>query len=125
MCSSDLYKEYLQSSPATVFEGYGTTKCEGRVVAILKDQKPVDSAGSGDEIEFLTDKTPFYGESGGQVGDSGRAFNHDIQLELNNRSEEHTSELQSQAYLVCRLLLEKKKLKTTKTTPPNYNQPIQ
>ncbi|HIE79324.1 MAG TPA: alanine--tRNA ligase, partial [Nitrospinaceae bacterium] len=67
-----------------VFEGYGATKCEGRVVAILKDQKPVDSAGSGDEIEFLTDKTPFYGESGGQVGDSGRAFNHDIQLELNN-----------------------------------------
>ena len=81
---ASFYKEYLQSSPATVFEGYGTTKCEGRVVAILKDQKPVDSAGSGDEIEFLTDKTPFYGESGGQVGDSGRAFNHDIQLELNN-----------------------------------------
>jgi len=79
---ASFYKEFLQSSPATVFEGYGTTEGEGRVLAILKNQQPVDSASSGDEIEFLTDKTPFYGESGGQVGDSGRAFNENIQLAL-------------------------------------------
>ena len=79
---ASFYKEYLQSSPATVFEGYGTTEGEGRVLAILKNQQPVGSASSGDEIEFLTDKTPFYGESGGQVGDSGRAFNENIQLAL-------------------------------------------
>ncbi len=76
------YKEFLQSSSPTVFEGYGTTQGEGHVLAILKDQTPVDSAKAGDEIEFLTDKTPFYGESGGQVGDSGRAFNKNVQLEL-------------------------------------------
>ncbi len=76
------YKEFLQSSSPTVFEGYGTTQGEGQVLAILKDQTPVDSAKAGDEIEFLTDKTPFYGESGGQVGDSGRAFNKNVQLEL-------------------------------------------
>ena len=81
---ASFYKEFLQSSPPTIFEGYGTTQGEGRVLAILKDQEPVDSASSGDEIEFLTDKTPFYGESGGQVGDSGRAFNENIQLELND-----------------------------------------
>ena len=81
---ASFYKEFLQSSSPTVFEGYGTTQGEGRVLAILKDQEPVDSASSGDEIEFLTDKTPFYGESGGQVGDSGRAFNENIQLELND-----------------------------------------
>ena len=79
---ASFYKEFLQSSPATVFEGYGTTEGEGRVLAILKNQQPVGSASSGDEIEFLTDKTPFYGESGGQVGDSGRAFNENIQLAL-------------------------------------------
>ncbi|MBT5261193.1 MAG: alanine--tRNA ligase [Nitrospina sp.] len=79
---ASFYKEFLQSSPATVFEGYGTTEGEGRVLAILKNQQPVDSASSGDEIEFLTDKTPFYGESGGQVGDSGRAFNENTQLAL-------------------------------------------
>jgi len=81
---ASFYKEFLQSSSPTVFEGYGTTQSEGRVVAILKDQEPVDSASSGEEIEFLTDKTPFYGESGGQVGDSGRAFNDNIQLALND-----------------------------------------
>ena len=81
---ASFYKEFLQSSSPTVFEGYGITQGEGRVLAILKDQEPVDSASSGDDIEFLTDKTPFYGESGGQVGDSGRAFNENIQLELND-----------------------------------------
>ncbi len=79
---SSFYKEFLQSSPQTVFEGYGSTHGEGRVIAILKDSKPVDSAGAGEEIEFITDKTPFYGESGGQVGDSGRASNENVQLEI-------------------------------------------
>ena len=78
------YKEFLQSSPATVFEGYRTTQGKGKVLAILKGQTPVDSARTGDEIEFLTDKTPFYGESGGQVGDSGRAYNENVQLTLND-----------------------------------------
>jgi alanyl-tRNA synthetase len=76
------YKEYRQSSPPTVFEGYETTQGQGQVLAILKSHAPVDSAKAGDEIEFLTDKTPFYGESGGQAGDSGRAFNENVRLEL-------------------------------------------
>ena len=50
------YKEFLQSSPPTIFEGYGTTQGKGRVLAILKDQESVDSASLGDEIELLTDK---------------------------------------------------------------------
>ena len=78
------YKEFLQSSAPTVFEGYGNTQGQGKVLAILKDQAPVDSANTGDEIEFLTDRTPFYGESGGQMGDSGRASNENVQLSLND-----------------------------------------
>src|SRR2546425_6924754 len=46
---------------------------------------------------------------------------HDITTDTENRSEEHTSELQSLAYLVCRLLLEKKKEHTNLTTPPPAN----
>jgi alanyl-tRNA synthetase len=76
------YKEFLQSSPPTTFQGYGTTQGQGQVVAILKGPVPVDSASVGEEIEFLTDNTPFYGESGGQVGDSGLAYNESIQLKL-------------------------------------------
>ncbi len=81
---ASFYKEFLRSSPPTVFEGYEATLSEGKVLAIFKNQKPVDAASAGDEIEFLTDKTPFYGESGGQVGDSGRAFNKNIQLVLHD-----------------------------------------
>ncbi len=76
------YKEFLQSSSMTVFEGYENTKSSGKVLAVLKDQTSVESARSGDEIEFLTDKTPFYGESGGQVGDTGQASNENVQLEI-------------------------------------------
>nr|ABK80645.1 putative alanyl-tRNA synthetase class IIc [uncultured marine Nitrospinaceae bacterium] len=78
------YREFLQSSAPTVFEGYGTTQGQGKILAILKDHAPVESASTGDEIEFLTDKTPFYGESGGQTGDSGRASNENVQLSLDD-----------------------------------------
>ncbi|MBT3923419.1 MAG: alanine--tRNA ligase [Nitrospina sp.] len=79
---ASFYKEFLQNSPPTLFEGYGATQGNGQVLAILKNSTPVESANTGDEIEFLTDKTPFYGESGGQVGDSGQAFNDNVQLEI-------------------------------------------
>ena len=76
------YKDFVQKSSATVFEGYGSTRGEGHVVAMLKGQAPVDHAEPGDEVELLLDRTPFYGESGGQVGDSGWAFNDHVHLEV-------------------------------------------
>ena len=78
------YKEFLQSSPPTVFEGYELTQGQGKVLAILKNQTPVNTACTGDEIEFLTDRTPFYGESGGQKGDSGLASNESVRLSLDD-----------------------------------------
>jgi len=58
----------------TVFLGYEHAETEGpdaHVVAILKDGRSVDSVGEGEEAAVLLDKTPFYAESGGQVGDTG------------------------------------------------------
>ena len=55
----------------TEFLGYEFEKAEGIVLKILKDNKFVEVAKSGDEIEIITNQTPFYGESGGQVGDQG------------------------------------------------------
>ena len=78
------YKEFLQSSPPTVFEGYEHTQGQGKVLAILKDHTPLNTASAGDEIEFLTDRTPFYGESGGQKGDSGLASNESVRLSLDD-----------------------------------------
>ncbi len=55
----------------TQFVGYDRCKAEGVVQAILKNERTVDEAVQGDEIELVLDNTPFYPEGGGQVGDQG------------------------------------------------------
>ncbi|HEU4517506.1 MAG TPA: alanine--tRNA ligase, partial [Steroidobacteraceae bacterium] len=59
----------------SAFCGYEHLQNEGRVVAILKDGAEVDSAKAGDEAQIVLDHTPFYAESGGQVGDVGLLSN--------------------------------------------------
>jgi alanyl-tRNA synthetase len=76
------YKEFAQNSPPTQFDGYQSTEGEAKVLALLKNGKKIDSAKTGDNVEILVDRTPFYGESGGQVGDSGTAFNDGVQMDL-------------------------------------------
>jgi alanyl-tRNA synthetase len=56
---------------ATEFLGYDTETAEGQVVAIVADGQTVQSASVGERALILTNQTPFYGESGGQVGDAG------------------------------------------------------
>ncbi|MBS0274590.1 MAG: alanine--tRNA ligase, partial [Proteobacteria bacterium] len=59
---------------ATEFLGYDTEDAEGNIVAMLKDGARVKSAKPGDTVLLLTNQTPFYAESGGQVGDQGAIF---------------------------------------------------
>ncbi len=59
---------------ATEFLGYDAEEAEGNIVAILKDGARVNSAKAGDTALILTNQTPFYGESGGQIGDQGAMF---------------------------------------------------
>ncbi len=68
----------------TEFLGYEFDKAEGVVIKISKDGKFVDSASTGDEVEVITNQTPFYGESGGQVGDQGFIFNSDCKIKIND-----------------------------------------
>jgi alanyl-tRNA synthetase len=59
---------------ATEFLGYETEQAEGKIVAMLKDGQRVESAAAGENVRILTNQTPFYAESGGQVGDVGAMF---------------------------------------------------
>jgi alanyl-tRNA synthetase len=57
---------------ATEFFGYSTEKAEGQVIALVKNGAEVKSAKAGDEIALIANQTPFYGEAGGQMGDTGQ-----------------------------------------------------
>jgi len=61
----------LDKTP-TEFLGYHQDECEAKVIAIVKDNELIENAQQDDEVIILLDKTVFYGESGGQVGDIGQ-----------------------------------------------------
>ena len=66
-----LWFELHERLGATEFLGYQTENAEGTIVALVRAGEPVERASSGDEVEVLVNQTPFYGESGGQMGDTG------------------------------------------------------
>lgn len=72
-----LWFEIMDQVGATEFLGYETENAEGVVRAIVQNGKRVKSIQAGDEAIIVTNQTPFYGESGGQVGDTGGMWTAD------------------------------------------------
>jgi alanyl-tRNA synthetase len=69
-----LWLELREKLGATEFLGYETHVAEGQIVAIVVDGKEASEAKAGIEAAIITNQTPFYGESGGQQGDTGAMF---------------------------------------------------
>ncbi len=68
----EIYKNLLNEGLKSEFVGYENFAAQGKVIALLHDGGPISRAEKGQEVEILFDRTPFYGESGGQTGDHGR-----------------------------------------------------
>ena len=77
----ELWFDIAEREGATEFTGYSATEGEGHVVALVVDGKEVKRAESGQDVILITNQTPFYGESGGQTGDSGK-ITGDRRLEM-------------------------------------------
>ena len=70
--SDELWFDLAEEFGGTEFTGYSGDEGEGVILAIVKDGARVESAREGDEVQLLLNQTPFYGESGGQIGDTGK-----------------------------------------------------
>jgi alanyl-tRNA synthetase len=69
--SDDVWFDIAERVGSTEFTGYTANEGEGQVVALVNDGVEVQSAVANDSVTVITNQTPFYGESGGQMGDAG------------------------------------------------------
>ena len=65
------YSNMIKLDDKTEFLGYQSSEASGKVIAIFQNGNKVETINAGDQAVVILDKTPFYGESGGQVGDKG------------------------------------------------------
>jgi len=80
---ADIYRALSIDGISTLFAGYeGNAETTSRIVAILKNDRRVDSLSEGEKGEIFVDKTPFYGEVGGQVGDVGAIAGRDALFDV-------------------------------------------
>jgi alanyl-tRNA synthetase len=81
---ADIFKQLSLSGKGSHFTGYEQMEETSSVTVLLKEGKEVASAIKGDEVMILTEQTPFYGESGGQAGDTGTIESKNLLVEVHD-----------------------------------------
>ena len=78
----------LSDIAKTEFIGYSALSCDAKITAIVRDGERVETAGEGESVVVVLDKTPFYAESGGQVGDTGVITANALNIEVENTTKD-------------------------------------
>ena len=78
----DVYRSLAALKLKTEFVGYERLEAEGKVLKIFKGDAEVEQGKEGEEVEVIIDRTPFYGESGGQAGDEGVMTGNGTRVEI-------------------------------------------
>jgi alanyl-tRNA synthetase len=87
---SDAYKGLSAKGVKPEFTGYHSLAGESKVLVLVQDSREVTEAGAGQSIELVTELTPFYAESGGQVGDTGTISGEDFEILVENTVKDPT-----------------------------------
>ena len=80
----DIWFGIKEKLGATEFLGYETNQAEGVILSLFKGDKEVDQLNSGEEGMIIVNQTPFYGESGGQVGDKGEIISGEFKFDVSD-----------------------------------------
>ena len=83
----------LSDIAETAFEGYSVNATDSKVLAIVKDGERVETAGEGENVIIVLDKTPFYAESGGQIGDTGAISDGTFKAEVDNTAKDPSGKI--------------------------------
>ncbi len=87
---SDAYKNLSAYGIMAKFLGYDTKSCRSKVLVMVRDGEEIQEATAGQSIEIVTEVTPFYGEAGGQVGDTGIISAADLEIKISDTVKDPT-----------------------------------
>lgn len=88
--SSEAYKKLSAEGLKPEFTGYETLSSNSKAILLVQDNTEVPEAVAGKNVEIVTTKTPFYGESGGQVGDRGKITGDNFTIDVLNTIKDPT-----------------------------------
>jgi alanyl-tRNA synthetase len=86
----DAYKKLSAQGIKTEFTGYDKKTCDSKVLLLVENEEEVYEASAGNDVEIVTEATPFYGEAGGQAGDTGVITGKDLEIKVSNTIKDPT-----------------------------------